>query len=164
MNTFDPKYSNSALMDMGVYCVSLMLELFGYPNEIQAKCEKILSTGFMKTGEIIAQYTGFEARLLFSKTENISEKTRITFDHNSIEIEDSAGLNGINITDNDNVIEHIVPHIDMVDLGDEIQSFIECCKTRNCSPTYEMRSIATMKILDEAHKLCGIEFGKDKKA
>lgn len=66
-NIFDPKMATGALMDLGVYCVYPLIDLFGKPDSIYAYCNK-LSTDIDGEGGAIFHYGDFTAELTYSKT------------------------------------------------------------------------------------------------
>lgn len=66
LNAFRPELSNSALLDIGVYCVHPIVKLFGAPNSVQATAVK-LSNGFDGAGSILLSYDTFQADIHYSK-------------------------------------------------------------------------------------------------
>lgn len=56
LNAFKRELSNGALMDIGVYCIHPMVNLFGRPNSLKANAVK-LSTGVDGEGSIILNTT-----------------------------------------------------------------------------------------------------------
>lgn len=85
-NAFKPELGNGALMDLGVYTISSLVDLFGYPKSVQAT-GKILSTGADCQGTVICNYHNMTALLSFSKiidshlpSEIIGEEGIITID------------------------------------------------------------------------------------
>ncbi len=65
-NAFDPSFSNGALMDIGVYCVQLLIALFGPPAQVSSGAVK-LENGLDGQGSILASYAGMLAELSYSK-------------------------------------------------------------------------------------------------
>ena len=65
-NAFDPRFSNGALMDIGVYCVHVLVKLFGRPERVTADAV-FLENGVDGAGTILASYKGMQAELLYSK-------------------------------------------------------------------------------------------------
>jgi predicted dehydrogenase len=158
-NTFDPQYSNSALMDLGVYCASLMIELFGDPDGFDIECEK-LSNDFLATGEINAKYDDFNVKLIFSKIEDISSQGEIFCKDGKIHIDHCAMLTNITVTNKNG--ERRFGDSKGNDLVYQMQAFINCCMENASTEEEHMRSLLTMKLLDDAHAKCGIKFGEDR--
>jgi len=65
-NIFDPALSGGALSDLGVYCASAMVRLFGEPSRIAGALVPI-ATGADGAGAALAVYDGFVVDLSFSK-------------------------------------------------------------------------------------------------
>ena len=85
---------------MGIYCVELLLEVFGDPKSISLNCKK-LSNEFMASGKIVAFYDEFKATLLFSKVEDISVSGEIVFKSARVNIDNCANLSNIFIVNQD---------------------------------------------------------------
>lgn len=67
-NAFDPRLGNGALMDIGAYCVNLMVLLFGAPRAVTAKAV-FLPGSIDALGTAICEYDGFHAELEYSKVD-----------------------------------------------------------------------------------------------
>ena len=65
-NAFDPTLWNGAFMDMGVYPVSLMLQLFGEPSDIKSEAV-FLPDSIDGQGTMICSYPDMTATLQWSK-------------------------------------------------------------------------------------------------
>ena len=68
-NIFSPECAAGALLDMGVYCVHPLIELFGMPDQVQASCVK-LSNGIDGAGTFLALYPEMLAEVSYSKISN----------------------------------------------------------------------------------------------
>lgn len=75
-NIFSPECSAGALMDMGVYCVYPMLELFGMPQKIMADCVK-LHNGIDGAGTALLNYGDMIADISYSKVANSRQFSEI---------------------------------------------------------------------------------------
>ena len=64
-NVFRPEYAGGALMDVGVYCVELMVALFGEPESVVSS-STFLHTGVDGHGAVIAKYDEFLVELSYS--------------------------------------------------------------------------------------------------
>lgn len=158
VNTFNPDLSNSALMDMGVYCVRLMLELFGQPLKIAAASVR-LANGFEGSGTILASYPAMTAELLYSKIATGQALSEIQFENGCIQIQDMASLDGITLYKNgrtelsllhpQNTITAEVDYFTQLSIGDA--GYRRACDL----------SLAALTIMDEARRQCGIVFPAD---
>ncbi len=66
VNIFDPKLAGGALYDLGVYCVSAMVQLFGEPDRVSGAHVPI-ATGADGAGTIVAAYPEHVVDLSYSK-------------------------------------------------------------------------------------------------
>ena len=86
LNAFNPALSNAALLDIGVYPVSVAARLFGKPHTVKSQ-SFLLSNGFEGGGTVLLSYDGFTASVNYSKVCDsatpsfiIGEKGAITID------------------------------------------------------------------------------------
>ncbi len=86
VNIFDPKLGGGALFDIGVYCVSMLVDLFGAPQAVTA-CDVTVGSGADGAGVVLASYPGMVADLSYSKisasdrfSEIQGELATLTFD------------------------------------------------------------------------------------
>ena len=71
LNAFNPKLSNAAVMDIGIYTIYPMVALFGMPDNIQAQ-GVILDNGFEGQGAVNFTYNDIDmnATVVYSKIAN----------------------------------------------------------------------------------------------
>ncbi|WP_182103309.1 Gfo/Idh/MocA family protein [Niallia taxi] len=152
-NLFNPKLSGGALMDLGVYTVYPIVELFGAPKSIAA-FGNLLSTGVDGNGQITLEYDGFRANVLFSC---ISESTLPT------EIQGEAGTMLIHHISSPKKTEILIANGTTEDISEseqlepmyyEIKEFIETIQSNTLeSPRNTWaKTLLTMEILDEARR------------
>lgn len=65
-NAFNPRIGNSALMDIGVYCIHTLVRLFGMPGQVTALSTR-LENDFDASGIILMEYDGMIAEAIYSK-------------------------------------------------------------------------------------------------
>ncbi|NMS88395.1 Gfo/Idh/MocA family oxidoreductase [Clostridioides difficile] len=85
-NAFKKELSNGALMDIGVYCIHPMVNLFGAPKSVKA-ISHILQTGVDGEGSAIFQYDEMDAIIQYSKIANSHIPSEIQGEEGSIIIE-----------------------------------------------------------------------------
>ena len=66
LNAFKPSLANGALVDIGVYCIAPLIELFGMPNSLQATGVR-LDSGVDAEGSIQLAYEHMTATVIYSK-------------------------------------------------------------------------------------------------
>ncbi len=154
LNNFDPAFSNSALMDMGVYCVAFMLELLGVPKSICAKDFK-MENGFSGGGNILCEFDDFVATLQFSKVATSHNPSEIFFENGTIFIEQIDFVSGVTVLTTDGLRKLFEK--DPFDMRHEIAAFMKFCRI-GVPDEHTVRSLNTMQIIDKAHSDCGISF------
>lgn len=68
-NTFEPTFANGSMVDIGFYCLSAAVELFGEPESLKAEAQ-LLESGVDGNGSVVLQYRNFNIVLQHSKTSN----------------------------------------------------------------------------------------------
>ena len=77
LNVFDPRLSEGALMDLGIYCVGPAVALWGEPREVRACAHTVAVPGETEggpyatidlAGEALLAYDGFVVDLSYAKT------------------------------------------------------------------------------------------------
>lgn len=146
VNIFDPELAGGALFDLGVYCVSALVDLFGAPDRVLGLPVPIRS-GVDGAGVALAAYPGFVADLSYSKitasdrpSEIQGEAATLTIDHitapRHLELRTLAGE---------------VRHHDLgplaFDLGYEVARFLELVAGALPEPDHA-RTLATLRVID----------------
>lgn len=163
LNAFKPEFSNGSLMDIGVYCVYPMVQLFGRPGSIKASGH-MLDSGVDGEGGILAHYKDMEGTVMFSKITNSYIPSEIQGENGSILIDKISEPEKVEIRYRDGRVEDISNLPEHHTMYYETKEFIELIKNGSLESTvntYE-NSIAVMEILDEARKQIGLEFPADK--
>lgn len=86
-NAFNPELGNSALLDLGVYCVEVLIKLFGVPTKVQNQ-NIYLNNGFLGAGTILAMYDDMLAEILYSKLNDSDRGSEIQGEKGSLYIDD----------------------------------------------------------------------------
>ncbi len=76
VNIFDPALAGGALNDLGVYCVSALVDLFGEPSGVVG-ASVIVGSGADGAGSALATYPGMVADLTYSKITSSSRPSQI---------------------------------------------------------------------------------------
>ena len=75
-NIFDPKHGGGALMDLGVYPITLAVLLFGSPQSIHYLAN-VIDNGVDTSGVLLMDYPGVKASLMFGKDSHGPNDTTI---------------------------------------------------------------------------------------
>lgn len=161
-NTFNPEFSNGALMDLGIYPLAPMVALFGLPTKLQAQ-GKLLSTGVDGMGEIQFDYPDLLASIAYSK---------ITLGQNIIEIQGENGRLTVHSTSlferlelelitGENTSIEGVDHVGA--MRSQIVAFCQDVQSGTLLPSKVSHqiSLAIQQLLDATRKQLGVIYPQD---
>lgn len=159
-NAFDPSLSNGALMDIGVYCVQLMVRLFGEPRGINAHAVK-LKNGLDGHGFILADYGQMLAELSYSKISDARTPSTIQGEDGALLFDPMAAPGYIRLNPRKGESRELsFPRYDN-DMRFEVESFLAMAGEPAHAGEYHDCSLISMRIMDEARRQQGIVFPAD---
>lgn len=160
-NAFDPSLSNSALMDIGCYCVHPLMALFGKPDSILANSIK-LSNGFEGAGTILAAYPQMQAELLYSKIANSRLPSEIQGEKGSMLIEGINLPQKVTLCWNQGGQEQISFAFEEKDMCYELEAFAQMIQKRQSPEKCNRWTSLELELMDEARKQTGVRFPGDR--
>ncbi|MCU7557836.1 Gfo/Idh/MocA family oxidoreductase [Macrococcus capreoli] len=153
-NAFKPELGNGALMDLGVYTISPLVNLFGMPKTVQAT-GKLLSTGADGQGTIICNHHYMTSVLSYSKIIDSHLPSEIIGEEGIILIDKISAPNKVQkLNRQGDVIDELVS--DKLPMSYEIAHFIEAIKNNDEQALNLKTSHETMKVMDEVKQQIGI--------
>jgi len=164
LNTFNPAFSNGALMDIGVYCITPLVHLFGEPLSIRAM-GTVLDSGVDGQGSIIMQYEHLEAVVMYSKITQSELQNEIQGENGRIVINKISSPSHVYISyRNGKQKELSMPQKENT-MYYEVKEFIELIKNNRTESTINTfaRSLIVTKIMDEVRQQLGIVYPADYK-
>ena len=162
LNAFKPELSNGALMDIGVYCIEPMINLFGKPKSIKAS-GVMLESGVDGEGSIILEHEDMNGVVIFSKISNSYLPAEIQGEEGSIIIENINSFEKVKL---------ILKSGEEIDLSKEhtednmyyeAKEFIDLIKNNELESkinTFET-SINTISVIDDARRQIGLVYPAD---
>ena len=150
LNAFDPKLSNGALMDIGVYCVYPVVKLFGLPRTIQGTAVK-LAGGVDGAGSILLGYGEFQADLLYSKIADGALPSEIQGEGGSLLVDRPRGEQERMLFDQP----------ESAPMRYEIEAFQRMALDPASAESYSRATLETAMVMDEARRQMGIVFPAD---
>lgn len=160
-NAFDPSLSNSALMDIGCYCVHPLMALFGKPDSILASSIK-LSNGFEGAGTILASYPQMQAELLYSKITASSLPSEIQGEKGSMLIEGINIPKKVTLCWNQGGQEQIPFTFEEKDMCYELEAFAQMIEKRRDPKQWNDCTALELELMDEARRQTGVRFPSDR--
>lgn len=159
-NTFDPSLSNSALMDIGCYCVHPLVALFGKPDSILAQSIK-LSNGFEGAGTILAAYPQMQAELIYSKISNSRLPSEIQGEKGTMLIEGINIPKKVTLCWNQGQREEIPFSFEEQDMCYELDAFAQMIHEAQSPKKWNDWTALELELMDAARKQTGVHFPAD---
>ena len=155
-NAFDPLLGNGALMDIGAYCVNLMVLLFGAPRAVTAKAV-FLPGSIDALGTAICEYDGFHAELEYSKVDQSDCISEISGESGSLRFWPTAApLNVVSVRKG-KILELASDPCGEYDMRYELERFVLLTRGGDAGEWTECTRIAA-GVMDEISRQCGIDF------
>ncbi|MCL1987312.1 MAG: Gfo/Idh/MocA family oxidoreductase [Firmicutes bacterium] len=163
-NAFKLELSNGALLDIGVYCVQLLVALFGVPKNIQSSCIK-LHNGIDGQGTILATYETLIAELSYSKITQAVTPSVIQGESKSLTIPAVSQLTEFSVHSANQAAQTVIADKHPNNMYYEIAEFIKIISNKdiNIAKKYNNISMESLKIMDEVRKQQNIVFPADEK-
>ncbi len=98
VSTFDKASCGGALMDLGVYCIYLAAELFGYPKKITSSAH-FFESGVDVADSVILGYDTFDVTLTFTKLAESAARSEIICREGSVTVKQPAQLREVGFVD-----------------------------------------------------------------
>ena len=156
-NAFDPTLYNGALMDIGVYCVHMMVMLFGKPEKTTS-CGIMLKDSIDGMGSSIWQYEDTIGEISYSKIHESNAPSHIEGEKGTIHFSRTSIPDDIYITYPDGSKEVVYAQKDDHDMRFETQAFMDIIGGKLDVKQYNDYSILVMAIMDEMRADIGITF------
>ncbi len=161
VNTFNPKLSNAAVMDLGCYGIHALVRLFGRPSSVSAQSVK-LENGFEALGTVLMNYGSFTAEVSYSKVHNIPGDSYLVGMNGMIRLNNIGDTAWIRLCETGG---------EEIDLGyrekkpnnmtAELEAF-KCFVDGSADPAKVWEySLITAEIIDEVRRQAGIVFPDD---
>lgn len=163
LNAFKRELSNGSLMDIGVYCIHPMINLFGMPNKIVSE-SMLLESGVDGQGSALFSYEGASGVVMYSKISDSKLPLEIQGEEGTIII-DSILFKNAKIVYRDGREEIISVDQKENDMYYEIDEFIDVInrnETESKKNSYE-NSLMAIQAMDEIRMQIGLEYPADLK-
>ncbi|KIL36893.1 oxidoreductase [Cohnella kolymensis] len=162
LNAFNPKFSNGALMDLGVYCIYPLVVLLGEPHRIQANAV-MLDSGVDGQGSVLLQYEQFDAAVLYSKIANSYLPAEIQGENGTIRIDRINIPTKVELQYRDGTIEDLTRTQDKDSMFYEVQEFIDLIGRgqKESSTNSWANSLKAMAIMDETRRQIRLVYPAD---
>lgn len=159
-NTFNPRFSNGSIMDIGYYCVASTVALFGAPQSVLASAT-LLDTGVDAHGSVCLNYGDFDVVISHSKVSNSDIPSEIQGEEGTLVIEKISEAQGVVLTprgENSQVLTQ-PQHINTMLY--EAQVFAELVEKQQIEHVGLENSLIVASLLTEIRRQTGVVFPAD---
>ncbi|MDV4152405.1 Gfo/Idh/MocA family oxidoreductase [Clostridium sp. AL.422] len=162
LNAFKKELSNGAIMDIGVYCISPMVNLFGKPNTVKAN-GIMLKTGVDGEGSIVFGYDDMEGAVIYSKISNSYIPSEIQGEEGSIIIDRINAFNNVKIIYRDGREEDLSLEQNKADMFYEVEEFVSLIKSGEKESKINSLQVSrdVIGVIEEARKQIGVIYPAD---
>ncbi len=153
-NIFNPELCTGALMDLGVYCVYFVLELFGKPEKVISHSD-FLDTKADYAGTLIFVYGNKTVTVTYSKVANGFIPSKILGEDGAVTVKSVSKLVGINRLYNDGSVTELYPVVDEnLVMSKEIEAFIGFINGKNADyyDYCKQMSVDVCEIIEQIRK------------
>lgn len=165
VNTFRKEFSNGSLMDIGIYCIYPLIDLFGVPESIKAVGTILEDGGVDGSGSVVMQYQDMEAVVIHSKISDSKLPSEIQGEQGSILIDRVGSPGEITLILRDGTKEILSPFTHNEDMYYEAAEFVKTIKSGKSfsGVNSEKLALSVHGVMDEIRKQIGLVFPSDKK-
>ncbi|MGL5388644.1 MAG: Gfo/Idh/MocA family protein [Enterobacterales bacterium] len=159
-NTFNPRFSNGSIMDIGYYCVASTVALFGAPQSVLASAT-LLDTGVDAHGSVCLNYGDFDVVISHSKVSNSTIPSEIQGEEGTLVIDKISEAQGVVLTprgENSQVLTQ-PQHINTMLY--EAQVFAELVEQQQVEHVGLENSLIVASLLTEIRRQTGVVFPAD---
>lgn len=162
INTFMPEFSNGALMDLGIYPLSPVIDLWGMPEKIQAN-SLFLDSGVDGATDLLLDYGDKQASVSCSKISNGHNLTEIQGELGRIEIDFVSYIGKIHLYLNDGTVENLGVQQDQDVMRYEIEHFVQLIKQGSIESDINSWSFSqsVLSVIEQARKQIGLVYPGD---
>ena len=159
-NTFNPEFSNGSIMDIGFYCVSSAVALFGEPQHIKASAH-LLESGVDAHGTVILSYPEHDVVISHSKVSDSNIPSEIQGEAGSMIIEHISECDHIVLKLRGEEAQTLsVPQVENT-MTYEASIFAEQIKRGQLCQKAKARALGVSRISTEVRKQVGVVFPAD---
>lgn len=147
VNIFDPAMAGGALNDLGVYCVSALVDLFGEPDGV-AGAAVMVASGADGAGSALASYPGCVAELAYSKITASVRPSQIEGELGTMTIDKIAEPSRIGLRLGSAPVEEHVVEKPEGNLAYEIERFVQLVADGADPAPDQQRTLMTLRTME----------------
>lgn len=147
VNIFDPAVAGGALNDLGIYCVSALVDWFGEPEQVRAAWIE-LPGGADGAGAALCVHDGFVADVSWSKITGSDVPSEVQGELATLVIDHVPAPRALRLLRLDGSEERIELDAPAFDLRYEVERFVQLCTERGDATSDHARTLASLRTLE----------------
>ena len=159
-NTFEPRWSNGSIMDIGYYCLASALALWGEPQRIQAQAT-LLESGVDAHGAVIMHYGDFAVTLLHSKVSDSHIPSEIQGEAGALVIEKLAEVERLTFIARGGAVQDLTQPQHSNTMRYEAEHFARLVTEQQIEHSGLALARSTARLLTEIRRQTGVIFPAD---
>ncbi|MEA1062464.1 Gfo/Idh/MocA family oxidoreductase [Erwinia sp. HR93] len=159
-NTFNPRFSNGSIMDIGFYCLATAVALWGAPRALKASAT-LLASGVDAHGSVIMDYGDFDVVILHSKVSDSLIPSEIQGEQGSLLIDKISQCQGIRFVPRGGEAQDLNQTQAPNTMCYEAEHFAHLVASQAVTHSALDVSLTTARLLDEIRRQTGVIFPAD---
>lgn len=159
-NTFNPRFSNGSIMDIGYYCVASTVALFGAPQSVLASAT-LLDTGVDAHGSVCLNYGDFDVVISHSKVSNSNIPSEIQGEEGTLVIDKISEVQGVVLTPRGEHSQALTQPQHINTMLYEAQVFADLVEQQQVEHVGLENSLIVASLLTEIRRQTGVVFPAD---
>ena len=157
-NVFEASLGNAALMDLAVYCLHACVGIFGVPNKLSAGAS-FLPNGTEAAGTMLLDYGSQQTTISYSKVTSSVHPSIVQGELGTLTFDTLNQPSYLRMLYRDGRTEELFTPVKN-NMVHELNVFARLIASGGDTAIYDEQSLRVMRLLDEARRQIGIDFGE----
>jgi scyllo-inositol 2-dehydrogenase (NADP+) len=157
-NVFDASLGNAALMDLAVYCLHTCVAVLGVPNQLTAGAS-FLPNGTEAAGTMLLDYGEQQTTISYSKVTSSVNPSIIQGERGTLVFDKLNQPSYLRMLHRDGRVEELFTPVKH-NMVHELNTFAKLAANGASTADYDEQTLRVMRLLDEARRQIGIDFGE----
>ena len=156
-NVFEASLGNAALMDLAVYCLHVCVALFGEPRKLSAGAS-FLPNGTEAAGTMLLDYGEQQTTISYSKVTSSVHPSIVQGELGTLVFDTLNQPSYLRMLYRDGRSEELFTPVKN-NMVHELNAFSRMVASGESTAAFDEQSLRVMRLLDEARRQIGIDFG-----
>lgn len=159
-NTFNPRWSNGSIMDIGYYCLGTAISLWGEPQKVTASAT-LLESGVDGAGTVLLDYGSFDVTVQHSKISQSVLPSEIQGEAGSLVIEHVSECQNVSFVARGAKPQDLTQPQHINTMLYEAETFARLIETNEINHPGLNYSLSVARLLTEIRRQTGVVFPAD---